>query len=396
MAFDKQLLSRKITEAGISQVELANRINVTPRTVSRWLHGQKPPKPSLINELAKALHCRPEDFDPRYADGENDIRVEGRVSAASHNAYATMNLVYGVDEQTIIELAPVLFSIVAARAMNLPEQDAAFWKKLAIDAESLGFPPPEMFRNFTDQEGFAIDEKAARNHRCFGLEATNPVEASPRNLFIEAMRRMVREAGLGVSMDQFASPGAGETPTALGFNPHVMLFDYIAEEDAEIVRKLVRGDVRLALSVTRAKCNANGNLDATAEIIRKDLAEQAASHRAKLAARREEGLAKLTAWRAFYQERHPSLAAEYDDFVIAHCKPEGWYPDYYNDVDREEDFANPFAETRFLDDDLLRRRSDASEKGGLWLSFNAPETRRFRELEKHRRFSKAEFAEIGR
>ena len=82
MAFDKQLLSRKITEAGISQVELANRINVTPRTVSRWLHGQKPPKPSLINELAKALHCRPEDFDPRYADGENDIRVEGRVSAA--------------------------------------------------------------------------------------------------------------------------------------------------------------------------------------------------------------------------------------------------------------------------------------------------------------------------
>src|SRR3546814_10068975 len=96
--------------------------------------------------------------------------------------------------------------------MNLPEQDAAFWKKLAIDAESLGFPPPEMFRNFTDQEGFALDEKAARNHRCFGLEATNPVEASPRNLFIEAMRRMVREAGLGVSMDQFASPGAGETP----------------------------------------------------------------------------------------------------------------------------------------------------------------------------------------
>src|SRR3546814_9773103 len=76
-----------------------------------------------------------------------------------------MNLVYGVDEQTIIELAPVLFSIVAARAMNLPEQDAAFWKKLAIDAESLGFPPPEMFRNFTDQEGFALDEKAARNHR---------------------------------------------------------------------------------------------------------------------------------------------------------------------------------------------------------------------------------------
>lgn len=395
MAFDKELLRRKIAEAGISQVKLAEMVKVTPRTVNRWLHEEKPPKASLIKELAKKLHCRPEDFDPRYADGENEIRVEGRVSAASHNAYAAMNLVYGVDEQTIIELAPVLFSIVAARAVNLPAQDEVRWGELAREAESLSFPALQRFKNAEDTNGFKIDERAARNNRCFGLKAKNDLEASPRNLFMEAMRRMVREAGSDVSMDQFAPFDAGETPTALGFIPHLTLFDFIAEEDAEIVRKLARGDVRLSLSVTRANFNANGSLEANAEIIRKDLAEQAASHRAKLAARREEGLNRLKAWRAFYQQRHPDLAKDYEDLVAAYCKPEGWYPDYYSDVYREADYADPFAETRFIDRDLLPKRHHASEKGGLWLSFNAPESLRFEELESHRRLSKAEFEEMG-
>lgn len=395
MDFNKDLLRRKIAEAGISQVELAKLVRVTPRTVSRWLQGEKPPKASLIKELAKELHCRPEDFDPRYADGENEIRVEGRVSAASHNAYATMSFVYGVDEQTIIELAPVLFSIVAARAVNLPAQDDDWWGQFAKEAETLGFPNVQQFQNEFDAEGFAIDKKAARSNRCFGLEAEDDSYANPRNLFVEAMRRMIREAGCDVSMDQFISCDVGKPPTALGFNPHVALFDYIAEGDAEIVRKLAMGDVRLSMSMTKAKFNANGSLEEQAEIIRNDLAEQAASHRAKLVAQREEGLIRLSAWRAFYQERHPDLAWEYDDLVAAYCKPEGWYPDYYSDVDREEDYALPFIETRFIDDALLSSQHDNSDLGRLRLSFNAPETQRFRALQAHRRLSKTEFREMG-
>lgn len=396
MAFDKELLRRKITEAGISQVRLAELVEVTPRTVNRWLQGEKPPKADHIKKLAEKLHCRPEEFDPRYADGENYIRVEGRVSAASHNAYATMNLVYGVDEQTIIELAPVLFSIVAARAVNLPGQDEVWWGDLAKEAKSLGLPHLQRFPSLEDQEGFAIDERASLANQCFGLKAENEFEATPRNLFVEAMRRMTGEAGPGVSMDQFAPSDAGETPTALGFNSHVALFDFIAEGDPEIVRKLARGDVRLSQSMARAELNANGSIDAKAEIIRKDLAEQAASHRAKLAARREEGLTRLKAWRIFYQEFHPDLAKEYDDLVAAYCKPEGWYPDYYSDLDREQDYAAPFAETRFIDDDLLPRPHDAANRGRLWLSFNAPEMQRLKELEIHRLRSKAEFRKMGR
>lgn len=393
MAFDKALLRRKLLEADISQVRLAELVEVTPRTVNRWLRGDKPPKASLIKRLAEELHCRPEDFDPRYVDGENEIRVEGRVSAASHNAYATMKLVYGVDEQTIIELAPVLFSIVAARAINLTSEDDAQWAKIERKAESLGHKRLDRFHSAEEVESLQFDEKAARNNQCFGIKAGGESYVMPRNLFIEAMRRMARKAGSEVGMDQFDVAEAGEVPTARGFVPHVALFDFIAEGDAEIVRNLARGDVRLSQSMTRAKLNAHDNLEEKAEIIRKDLADQAASRRAKLAARREQGLVELSEWRAFYAERHPDLAREYDDLIAAYCKPEGWYPDHYSDLGREEANANPFAEIRFIDEELLPGRQAAEEKGELWFSFNAPETERFRELEKHRRLSKAEFRE---
>ena len=357
MAFDKGLLLRKIADAGITQVRLAELINVRPRTINRWLHGERPPKASHVEKLAKALRCRPEDFDPRYAGGDNEMRVEGRVSAASHNAYATMSLVYGVDEQTIIELAPVLFSIAAMRAVNLPAEDDAWWSRIASQAGSRGLRHLQQFANAEAQTGFSIDKMAASANQCFGKKARDYTEASARNLFVEAIRRMINEAGCDGLMDQFVQFDAGEVPTAFGFAPHPTFYDFIAEGDGEIVRKLARGDVRLAQSMTRAELNPNESLESKAEILRKDLADQAANHRAKLARLRDEGLTRLNAWRAFYQDRFPELAKEYDDLVAAYCKPEGWYPDYYNELRREEDYANPFAETRFIDDELLPNRS---------------------------------------
>lgn len=397
MAFDKELLDRKIKEAGITQVALAKLVSVDARTVSRWLHGDKPPKRSHIEELAKHLRCRPEDFDPRYADGENEIYVSGRVSAASHNAFATMKLVYGVDEQTIIELAPMLFSIVAARAVNLPEQDSVRWSEIQSAANSLGISGLSRFENPSKVRGSELDEQAARGNACFGFKvADDEWEAEPRNLFVEVMGRLIHEAGSIVSMDQFVRPSAGEAPTALGFNPHAALFDFIAEGDSEIVRKLARGEVRLSQSMIKAELNADGSLEAQAEIIRKDLAEQAASHRAKLLDLRQQGLAKLAAWRTSYQDQYPDLAKEYDDLVAAYCHEENWYPEYYRHDDKEAAYADPFAEIRFVDDGKLRSQRDGSGRGELWLTFNAPEPRRLKELEKHRRLSKAEFVEKGR
>ena len=44
------------------------------------------------------------------------------MSVASHNAYEMMRLRYGVTQKTIIELAPILFSIVASYALKVPEE----------------------------------------------------------------------------------------------------------------------------------------------------------------------------------------------------------------------------------------------------------------------------------
>ncbi|BDW81048.1 hypothetical protein MACH24_04860 [Erythrobacter sp. Dej080120_24] len=393
MAFDKGLLRRKITEAGISQVRLATLINVTPRTVNRWLRGEKPPKVSHIEKLATALHCRPEDFDHRYADGEDEIHVEGRISAASHNAYTTMNFIYGVDQQTIIELAPVLFALVAARAVNLPQEDDLWWAAIVEEGRSRGLDHLQRFPDFQDQEGFSIDQEAAIGDQCFGKRADDDCVASPRNLFVEAMRRIAEEVGLKGSMAQFEPVAAGEVPNARGFNPHVALFNFIAEGDAQIVRKLVMGDIRLFQSFKKAELNANGSFEVKAEIIRKDLADQAADHLSKLEERRNKELIRLSKWRKSYEESFPELAQEYDDLVKAFCKPEGWYPDYYSDLHREADYANPFAETRFIDEDRLPKTSDDSTRSKYWLSFNAPEARRLNELKSHRSRSKAGFRE---
>jgi transcriptional regulator with XRE-family HTH domain len=390
MAFNKGLLRRKIQEAGISQAKLAKLVGVNQRTVYRWLNGEKPPKADHIARLAETLRCRPDEFDPRYADGENDIRVEGKVSAASHNAYAAMKLIYEVDEQTIIELAPVLFAIAAARAINLPAEDTAWRQRIESEAKSFGMDGLRLERQ-GDYESFQIDAKAAQQGRCFGLPSDEDFGAAPRNLFVEAMRRMANEAGDLVNIDRCAPGGAGEVPTAFGCVPHTALFDYIAEQNPEIVQRLAIGHVRLSKSVLKA--DLNGSLEDKAEIIRNDLSEQVDDRRAKMVAKRKVGLAKLAKWRAHYEEQYPYLAKEYDDLVAAYCKPEDWYPSYYDDLAREQADANPFAEIRFIDNDLLPRPANAQKRVELWLSFNAPEQKRFRELREHRARSKAEFKE---
>lgn len=245
-------------------------------------------------------------------------------------------------------------------------------------------------------EGATIDELAAQNGECFGLQAQDGETAYSRNLFVEAMRRIANEAGPDVCMTDCDPVPAGKTPTSLGFNPHTPLYEAIAEGDDEIVRKLTRGQVRLSQSFTRAELQADKTLQEKAETIRRDLRDQAERHREKLEEMREKGLIQLRAWRAFYEDRHPDQAKEYDDLVSAYGRPEGWYPDHFSSTDCEEAYADPFAEIRFLDYDLLPKPHDISKRRALWLpSVHAPEARRFERLNNHRRLSKAEFGKIS-
>src|SRR6266542_354199 len=48
-------LQRAIAEAGISQRELARRLEVSQASVSQWLHGQTTPRPAMAVRLEREL-----------------------------------------------------------------------------------------------------------------------------------------------------------------------------------------------------------------------------------------------------------------------------------------------------------------------------------------------------
>jgi len=109
MAFKAELLKKKLKAEGKSRDELAAELKKHKRTVSRWLAGTNPPKPKDLEAIAHVLNCKPQDFDPFFADmGLGEVSIQAHVSAASHNAYELMRWRYGVSQKQIMELAPVL------------------------------------------------------------------------------------------------------------------------------------------------------------------------------------------------------------------------------------------------------------------------------------------------
>lgn len=391
MAFKAELFSEKMKACGVSQKQLAESTKFDVRSINRWANGHQVPKHASILKLAEFLGCSPKDFDPDFADSMEGVIVSGRVSAASHNAYAAMKLVFNVSQTQILELAPILFATLAARALQIPGDDDAFIAAHECDARNRGIRI-ERFGNCDEIEGLYLDRKAANNHKCFGLEPEHDSMAISRNLFCEALRRMVAQADNRVSIDMWQQDWPGHVPDADGFNPHVALLDLVAEGDPEIIRRLVRGEVRFSTSIDKAQIANKGDLNQLAELIRKDLADQAAAHRALFEDRRRASQARLDRWRQGYEREHPERAQEYEELTAALCHPANWYPAHYSDKMIEEARANPFAEARFID--------RARYPGRFALLDQEPEpvypctkgdVERFKELQAHRAASKSAF-----
>ena len=392
MAFKAELFREKMKACGVSQKQLAERARFDVRSISRWANGHQVPKPASILKLAEFLGCSPTDFDPDFADSMEGVIVSGRVSAASHNAYAAMKLVFNVSQTQILELAPILFATVAARALQIPSDDDAFFSAQEFEAKKRGIRI-ERFGNADEVEGHYFDRKAANDHKCFGLEPAHGSMAMSRNLFCEALHRIVAQADNRVSIDMWQQDWPGHVPDADGFNPHVALLELVAEGDPEIVRRLVRGEVRLSTSIDKAQIANKGDLNRLAELIRKDLADQAASHRAVLEERRRASQARLDRWRKGYEREHPEWAQEFEELTAALCHPAKWYPAYYSDKMIEEARADPFAETRFIDDARYPGPFDRlfdREPEPVYPCTNA-DVERFGELQAHRAASKAAF-----
>lgn len=382
MAFQAELLKEKLKAEGKSRDELAAVLKKHKRTVSRWLAGTNPPKPKDLEAIARILNCKPQDFDPFFADiGLGEVSIQAHVSAASHNAYELMRWRYGVSQKQIMELAPVLFSIVAGHALRVPVQDGEV-ARLAVES---GLSDPR-------RQGAHLEDQASKLKKCFGIGTSHLGTETSRNLFSEAIIRLSAQISNHVDTKWFVGAAAEETPSAAGYIPDIELVEALSGKQLRLAEAISKGRIRLSSVLQQAKEAKRGN--PTIEDFAKAVRE---AHEQGIEDQRKAGLKKLKAWRAFYAERHPKLAAEYDDLAAKHCHEEGWYPKQYTDDDRVQSWVNPFQEDLHLNEDTLadyRSRKVAASAGSkiaLVFPFDDPTYRRFKELQSHRAKLKQQF-----
>jgi len=390
MAFKSELLRKKLKEAGKTRGFLAALTGVNERTVSRWLNDKNPPKNSDLEKIANGLGCTPHDFDSTFADeDQGGVAIHAHVSVASHNAYEMMKERYGANKKDIMELAPVLFSIVAGHALQVTEQDDA----LAMEAERLGFPSNGLIGSPEKANGLEIDKKASKDMKCFGLRPRNPSKAISRNLFHVAIQRLCQDIQGNVSAEHLAYTAPGEAPSAVGFIPDWDLLIKLTGEDSELAEALIKGRVRLSKCLEDHKASSDRSVGSFIRVLRKELARVDNQYNKEISENRDEGLLKLEAWRAYYANRYPDLAQEYDQIVENHCHEDGWYPSYYDEELQQLCWIEPYREDRHINEETLPeyQAKKAEFPKGFHLPMTDPIYQRFEQLEAHRRKAKAEF-----
>lgn len=85
-----ELICRLRRESGMTQKQLAQRMNISDKTVSKWERGQGCPDVSLLRELSKALSVNVEqilsgDLEQSGADGGNMKRIKFYVCPSCGN-----------------------------------------------------------------------------------------------------------------------------------------------------------------------------------------------------------------------------------------------------------------------------------------------------------------------
>ena len=385
MAFKSKLLKAKLKEAGKNRDFLANLINVDKRTVSRWLNDKNAPKSSDLEKIAKALGCTPQDFDPSFADkSQGEVAIHARVSIASHNAYELMRARYGATQKEIMELAPVLFSIVAGHALRVTDEDKAQAARIGLIDSRQGSPEA--------QDSWAIDDNASRNKKCFGLNG----EYS-RNLFYEAIKRLCHDIDKDVSAKFLVNPGPEVAVSALGFIPDIDALNEITGGDSVLIEALMKGRVRLSTCLESYNNGKDKSVEALIRILRRELARADHQNEQVISESRDAGLLKLEVWRASYEERHPDLAREYDQIVEKHCHEDGWYPSYYNEDLKELCWVEPYREDRHINFETLPeyQKKKVEKPKVFHIPMNDPIFLRFQKLESYRQKHKENFKEDG-
>lgn len=335
MPFDRKKLRDLMQSRGITQVTLAQATGKQARTVSRWLSGNNVPKERDILRIASLLQCQPVEFYKNFVEAPNEgVALHATVSMASYNSYELMGLRYNVSQRDIIEIAPVLFSIVAAHALRVPQQDAAALSK----ARERGLHA-DIARNAEEASGYDLDQKAADAAKCFG-NAADPFTAITRNLFYHALVRLSHDIKGLVDVSQMYEPEAGVALKVSGFNVDPKLLSYLTDGDEEKISAFTNGQLRMPDRKTLE------NFD-QAEFS-KYVQKQFDANNTDLETRRETSLMQLNEWQEAFITEHPKLDEEYRMLAETYYEPEGYIPKYYIGKERQDFYADPFNAKRYL------------------------------------------------
>lgn len=139
MYIQLEALEEILKEKNMNQAQLAKRSGVSENTISNWKKGKEARK-SYVERVAKALgisvaRLTGTDRSEKKTNGDYDQVL---LELISHH--------YGVSADTIIKLAPLLFSVIARRALRKRLHTIEEWYKKLQDAAT----PPDGVSNFHD------------------------------------------------------------------------------------------------------------------------------------------------------------------------------------------------------------------------------------------------------
>lgn len=166
---EKLIVLRKA--ARLTVQKLAEEALVGRATITRIENGRtSTSNGTTIKRLAKALGCRPEELSTPPEDGNlltalahrRSVKVE--MNAASHNALLLIAARYGEQAATVLELAPLLFDMVATESLLERRQNLAVLRQHRDAISEMSDRFPHLAERFTwDWNAASFDDREERS-----------------------------------------------------------------------------------------------------------------------------------------------------------------------------------------------------------------------------------------
>ena len=248
MAFDRTKLRRYLKENGITQADLAHLAGKDIRTIRRWLSPRQRLPLKNINQICQALNVAPDQFDPESREanaGEENVQIGARVSVSAANGYTLLKKQYGITHKQLIELAPMMFSIIARRALGLSrrlEQNLAD-AEIAIHLTKVDVQIDPFGEHQKDIDNARASEE---NGWLFGDESYDRdyeyLQEEPTNLFCTELTELSKDLE---NVPEFRKSGG--CPTSRGFPFSTAIIDEVTCNDPSLKNHITLGEINLGM-----------------------------------------------------------------------------------------------------------------------------------------------------